>query len=176
MPSALVTTVVVMEEPSRRALTSTPSMTGSCAEVTLPVSATTPCACAAFASGRVADTAVKVNEANNVQIDRMRRTIIPPFGSVNAASKRNGSPAPQQYLLRRCCLQGKRRPGGLLRRSAPVGFPEPRRRRRHVEIVSGAARNGVGHRVHHRGDRRRGAGLADAFDAERIEIGRASCR
>src|SRR5579863_5147801 len=117
MPSALLTTVVVMDEPSRRALTSTPSMIGSCAEVTLPVSVTVPCAFAAPASGRVANTAVKANEANNVQIDRMRRTIIPPFGSVNAASNRNGSPAQQQYLLRRCRLQGKRRPAGLLRRN-----------------------------------------------------------
>ena len=39
---------------------------------------------------------------------------------------------------------------------------------RHVEMRAGAARDRVGDRVHHRGDRGRGAGFADALDAERI--------
>ena len=51
---------------------------------------------------------------------------------------------------------------------APAGLPEPRGGCRHVEMRGGTAGNGVGHRVHHRGDRRRGAGFADALDAERV--------
>src|SRR5665213_2087828 len=103
MPSALLTTVVVIEEPSRRALTSTPSMTGSCAEVTLPVSAAEPCAWAALASGRLAsdriakrltNPAASAKEENNEQRNWRRRTIIPPSRWANGrVSNANGGPA-----------------------------------------------------------------------------------
>src|SRR5271163_922178 len=38
----------------------------------------------------------------------------------------------------------------------------------HIEMRAGAARNGVGDGIHHRSDRGGGAGLANAFDAERV--------
>src|SRR5262249_56617453 len=47
-------------------------------------------------------------------------------------------------------------------------LPEFFRRRRHVEMGAGAAGNRIGDRVHHRGDRGGGAGLARALDAERV--------
>ena len=50
----------------------------------------------------------------------------------------------------------------------PARLPELHRGHRHVEVRAGAARNSVGDGIHHGRDRGRGAGFADAFDAERI--------
>src|SRR5215217_8758284 len=44
-PFSFVTTEMVLVDPSILALTTTPSMTGSCVDVTFPLSATAVCAC-----------------------------------------------------------------------------------------------------------------------------------
>src|SRR3954463_5783464 len=46
-------------------------------------------------------------------------------------------------------------------------LPHLLRRRRHLDRLA-AAGNSVRERIHHRRDRRRGAGLASALDAERV--------
>src|SRR5262249_33153545 len=61
---------------------------------------------------------------------------------------------------------------GLLLLRLPARLPNLLRRRRHVEMRAGAAWNGIGDRVHERGDRGGGAGFARALDAERVGLRR----